>query len=252
MSFDNDVYESRTNTGYGSISPQVQSSKSVKRKEAARKSLLGSINTRFHDVRYSSPAQAGEPMRHDIKFPKVNANHRTIHPRSQKQAKSDRRSSNSQNSSKALSIELIDETRSHDHLSKTGLLHGAAKSGSQNVNLPEIIMEFNIETNMAANNDRYEMALSTPEVPEDERALGAPYEDYLRRPKYSVYNPCRAKYRPVTPGLLESLNKMKMPSKVKTEQWLKTTQYLQKAHCGHAYRTEHLNSSIPNWIYTDT
>lgn len=253
MSFD-EVHESRTNTGYGSISPQVHRSKSVKRKDAARKCLIGSINTRFCDTKHSSPKLSGEPMRHDIKFPTVSSKDKTLRGNFSKPAKSEHRSNNSQSSSRALthSADISEDTRSQDLLFKTDKLNGFGKTSSHGVNLPEIIMEFNIETSMATNGDRFVFSRASSETPEDERALGAPYEDYLRKPKHSVYNPCRAKYRPVTPGLLESLNKLKVPSKVKTEQWLKSTQYLQKPHCGHVYKTEHLNSSFPNWIYTDT
>lgn len=229
----------KANTGHGSISPQLQRSKSVNRKDTARKCLLGSINTRFNDVRHSSPGVVGEPMRHDIKFPKVN---KISRGNGQKVLQNDR-SNYSQSSSRALS-------RSDD--SQDLPFKNVSKSSNHGLNLPEIIMEFNIEANMAASGDRYEHSRSTSEVFEDERAIGFPYEEFLRRSNYSNYNPCRAKYRPVTPGLLESLNKLKVPSKMRTEQWLKSTQYLQKSHCGHAFKTERLNNPLPNWIYTDS
>ena len=234
-------------TANGSISPQTRT-KSFTRKDTARKCLLGSINTRLSVVRHSSPILSGEPMRHDIKFPKVNKSVRT---HGLKVTKNEQKSSRSQSSSRALSHsgEISDDTKSQDVFVRNGKIISGSKHSAHGLNLPEIIIEFNIETNMVSNP---ELARTSPELPEDERAIGAPYEEYLSKHKYSNCNPCRAKYRPVTPELLESLNKLKVPSKARTEQWLKSTQYLQTSHCAHVYKTDRLNNSFPNWIYTDT
>ena len=127
----------------------------------------------------------------------------------------------------------------------------SVKSRSKKVSLPEIIMEFNLEASMAVNS-RQDYLLSRADTEEDSRALGDPYEEFLSKPTYAVHNPCRAKYRPVTPGLLESLNKTKMPSKLKTEQWVRSIQNDRKSYCSNTYRIGNLDNSnlaTPNWIY---
>jgi hypothetical protein len=109
-------------------------------------------------------------------------------------------------------------------------------------------MEFNLETNMAIGRDSFGMKspFSLADIYEEDRASGTPYEVNFSQSRFQKLNPCHSRYRPVTPGLLETMNDRKLPSKVKTEQWVTSSQNL---HRYHAYRTEHIDNK--NWIYDD-
>lgn len=230
----------------------VHRKKSLKRKEAARRSLIDSIYTKHGDLKYSFPCVSYEKINSEIKFPRVNSTERSVRRVDYAVTNSNRRSKNdsSKTSSPNPSLEIPDESGRSDHLSRNGHTGNYRNSSSQNVSLPEIIMEFNIETNYSGVGTR--MVSPATEMNGDERALGAPYEEYLKRMRYNKFNPCRSRHRPVTPGLLESLSKLRVPSKVKTEQWLKSTQMIQKPFHSHVYKTENLdNTNSTNWIYTD-
>ncbi|XP_052771472.1 uncharacterized protein LOC128211091 [Mya arenaria] len=251
MSVYKDLHDHRSSNGQKSAPANFQRLGQSRRKEAARRSLFDSINTRYADVNHSSSGFIVDPYRQDIKLPRVKPGG-SISLRQGVICRNSISNSSGSHPSPNSTLEIQDET-GNDHVSKCGKYQNGniRRSNTNNLSLPEIIMEFNYETNANANSDRLVFATS----PEDERLLGAPYEDYLKATQFSRFNPCRARYRPVTPGLLDTLNKQKLPSRVKTEQWLKTTQSLQKSiNCGHQFKTENLDSSnlvFPNWIYTE-
>lgn len=222
-------------------SSSVQRRKSLKRKEAARKSLIDSIQTKQGDAKYSFSSVAYEKMKSDIKFPRVTSSERSVQrDNNTPLRKCDSSKSHSPNSS----LEILDESGRSDRWSRDGYAV-YRNSSNQNISLPEIIMEFNIVTNKEG---ACSCAMSpSTETKADDRMLGAPYEDYLKTAKYGKFNPYRSKYRPVTPGLLESLSKLKLPSKVKTEQWIRSSQTAQKSLHTHVYKTDH----ISEWIYSD-
>jgi hypothetical protein len=113
------------------------------------------------------------------------------------------------------------------------------KAKFQPITLPGITLEFNVGHNGMC------MTSSSTGCEDEERAFGTPYEDVLKKSKYNILNPCRARYRPVTPGLLETLNKLKIPPKTKTEQWIKSTHRSLKDHM---YETDRTNDKV-KWIY---
>lgn len=247
-----DSYSSGTNLFRRQVSTNIQRQKSLLRKEAARRNLLDSIYARRSDSRYSLPCLSTERLQSYVKFPRVNSRERSARAVEHFHARNKCASKYSQCvASPNSSIEILDESSRNDTRARNGHCGYVRNLNRQKMSLPEVIMEFNLETNqLANNNDVCMMSLAT----EDERALGAPYEDYLKRTKYNSCNPCRSRYRPLTPGLLESLNKSKVPSKIKTEQWVKSTLSMRKSLYGHVYKTEHIdntNSAFPNWIYTD-
>ncbi|XP_045189145.2 uncharacterized protein LOC123546714 [Mercenaria mercenaria] len=231
----------------------VQQKRSLKRKETARRNLVDSIYTRQWDVRYSAPCLLGERMKPEIKFPRLNSKERSvrgmgyvnIHSNSENK-KSQYKPTISPNSY----IEIADESGRTDSISRNGTYGYTRKSSNQNISLPEIIMEFNLETSVAVNHNGVRMTSPSTDCHDEDRALGAPYEELLNQTKYNKFNPCRSRYRPVTPGLLESLNKLKVPTKVKTEQWIRSSQRTQKSQQGHVYKTENIDTTA-NWIYDD-
>jgi len=220
------------------------------RKEVARRNLLGAIHTRGTELNSRGITAAIDPYRQDIRLPRVRTSGSVPSRRGLVGRKSISNSSGSHPSPNS-TLELPDETR----CDMTGRsMHRKYSSGY--INLPEIIMELNFETSQTTHTPeiKHRHIKSPTESNEDERLLGAPYEDVLKAPKFSRYNPCRARYRPVTPGLLDSLNKQKLSTRIKTEQWLKSNQAMQKVHfttqCK-SDRSDQANPLYPKWIYTD-
>ncbi|KAH3785429.1 hypothetical protein DPMN_134007 [Dreissena polymorpha] len=220
-----------------------------KRKEAARKYLMENLHSRFNDVKHSGHIFIGEVSKHETKLPRV-ISHGTECPKSI--SHHSRVPSSPGVVSMNANVDVDDETENNDLLQiRNKSSTSIRKTDSNNLSLPEIIMAFNSEASMAVS-ESHNFVRSPTDFSEDDRVLGAPYEDYLKVKKYGRYNPCKGKYRPVTPGLLDTLNKQRMPSKVKTEQWLRSTQYLPKAtYCNIEYQT-HVCLDHPNWIYTDS
>lgn len=231
----------------------IQRRKSLKRKEHARRNLIDSIYTKPGEVRYiTSSCLPIDPLRQDIKFPRLNSKEMCVRAGTHSKSYSCSDSKNSRQitqSSPHPYIEILDESGYHSSVTRKSSNTFARKSSSQNISLPEIIMEFNLETNMAAgyNDARATPPSSCADWCEEERTIGAPYEMFLKNNRFNRLNPCQSRYRPVTPGLLESLNRRKLPSKVKTEQWLKSSQ---KSLTGHVYKTENIDNTT-NWIYDD-
>ena len=225
------------------------------RKVTARRQLLCSIYTKHKPVGRSFSFVAGEKPPVYIRFPRVyNKDER------------DKQSKETATKERAVVKQISPKTtstpskRRHSKISPSTTSSGldnvkskpVHRTNSQRISLPDIIMDFNIEVNMAANDQHNDTLDSDSE--KNERIIGASYEKYLK-PKLSVNNPYNAKHRPVTPGLLDSLNKLKLPSKVKTERWLKDSQTAQKSYCAGSYRVGNLHNSnlvYPNWIYTDS
>lgn len=231
-------------------SAHLQRRRSLKRKEAARRNLIDSINSRQSDVRLSVPCFSGERIKSEIKFPRLNSKEKPPRGYLNRYAKSDNKTLQNTNTPSSY-LDITDESGRTDSLSRNDSFGNYRKSSSKSINLPGIIMEFNLETSMATGNADLRQ---TTDFYDDERALGAPYEEYLKRANYNQFNPCKSRYRPVTPGLLESLNKLKLPSKVRTEQWVKSTLNSKNSLKGHVYKTENIdntNLAFPNWIYSD-
>ena len=225
------------------------------RKETARRQLLCSIYTKHKMVGRSFSFVAGEKRHVNIRFPRVYSNEQN-----------EKQSKDTTTREKDVVKQISPKTTSpHSKRRHSKTAHSTTTSGldnakskpvhrtnSQKISLPDIIMDFNIEANMAAN-EQYNDTLDSGSE-RNERIIGASYEKYLK-PKLSLNNPYSAKHRPVTPGLLDSLNKLKLPSKVKTERWLKDSQTVQKSYCAGSYRVGNLhntNLTYPNWIYTDS
>lgn len=251
MASENDSYSS--GKVHEKTSINLQRRRSLKRKEAARRNLIDSIHTRQCDVRYSLPCLPSERVKSEVKFPRVNSKTRSVRGYSDFYTNNDNKISKHEITPNSLT-EIADESGRTASTGRNGSFRYVNKSNGQSISLPEIIMEFNLETSMAVGTGDVRVMSPSPEFHDDERVLGAPYEEYLKRAKYNNLNPCRSRHRPVTPGLLDSLNKLKVPSKVKTEQWVRSTQSMQKSLKGHVYKTENIDntsSSFPNWIYSD-
>lgn len=228
----------------------IQRRRSLKRKETARRNLMDSIYTKQGEVRYVTSCLPLEHLRPDIKFPRLNSKEMCMRVGTQSKtcSYSDSKHSHQITTTSPHSyIEILDESGYNDSITRNSSKKIARKSSSQNISLPEIIMEFNLETSMAVmqSGTRATSPSSSAECYDEERAIGAPYELFLKNNRYNRLNPCQSRYRPVTPGLLESLNKRKLPSKVKTEQWVRSSQ---KSLQGHVYKTENIDSTT-NWIY---
>ncbi|XP_045189144.2 uncharacterized protein LOC123546713 [Mercenaria mercenaria] len=235
------------------VTTGVQRRKCLKRKETARRNLIDSIHTRHGNAMHCVTCLSSERMKPDVKFPRVNSRETSVSSTEYSHIRTYSESKNSQFRtviSPNSYIEIADESGRTDSVSRNGIYGYTRKSDSQHISLPEIIMEFNLETNMAISNNGFRMTSPSTDLYGDEREIGAPYEAFLNRTKHNKFNPCWSRYRPVTPGLLESLNKMKVPSKVKTEQWVKSSQCTRKSLQGHVYRTENIDNST-NWIYDD-
>ena len=225
------------------------------RKETARRQLLSSIYTKHKTVGRSFSFVAGEKRPDHIRFPRV-FNNEQIDKHSRDIAARERVNAN-HFSTKSTSPHVKRRHLKTCHSTTTSGVDNTTskpvhRTNSQKISLPDIIMDFNIEVNMAAN-EQYNDNIDADRE-RSERMIGASYEKYLK-PKLSLNNPYNAKHRPVTPGLLDSLNKLKLPSKVKTERWLKDSQTVQKSYCAGSYRVGNLHSTnltYPNWIYTDS
>ncbi|KAL4231473.1 hypothetical protein ACF0H5_009050 [Mactra antiquata] len=228
----------------------IQRRRSLIRKETARRNLLDSIYTRHSNVRHSAPScLMTERTKSDVKLPRVYSPDRLTKHGSNARGRSISTGKTSHYTTSPNSLlDAMDERGRTIYSGRNGNSVYFRQSAANNLSLPGIILEFNAESNMAARDVHVRMTES-PEVCEDERALGAPYEDYLKQAKFNKFNPMKARHRPVTPGLLDSLNRLKLPSKTKTEQWLRTSQNASKSSQGHNYRTENIDNL--NWIYSE-
>lgn len=247
-----DVYEPSIDANLSSAEQLNRSLRTNKRKNAARRNLLGSIYTKHNDVQRSYTFVAGERPQVEIRFPKVYFS--DSQPKMERKQLSGGQISPSRSSRRSTDVSSTSAGALIRSSTSPSTNKPVQRSKSHKLSLPEIIMEFNIEANTGQEARRNHVITPT-EDDEDEREFAAPYEEFLNRPRNILNNPCRSKYRPVTPGLLESLNKLRMPSKVRTEQWIKSSQSTQKSYCGNNYRPGNLdnaNLAFPNWIYTDT
>ena len=225
----------------------------VKRKDTARRQLMCSMYSKHNSVKRSFSFVAGERPA-DMKFPSVNYHEdETKWTRDRKNKTGNQNGRNVQVNTSTSHKYLSSGTKNNSNQRQNGASHSVTNN---RISLPDIIMDFNFETNMTQNGQQTVMtSLSDSDDDDFERALGAPYEEYLKKTKLLAYNPCKARHRPITPGLLESLNKLRLPSKTKTEQWLKSVTNTRKSYCNDNYKVGNLvnsNLAIPNWIYTDT
>ena len=247
-------YDNKTDKREASSSPDSSDTPRLfqqnnRRKETARRQLLGSIYTKHKTVGRSFSFVAGERPPVQVRFPRVHCKDKTA--------------DENPNADRIPTKPHIPQTkRRHSKMSDNATTSGVSnarsrpvhRTNSQKLSLPDIIMDFNAEVNMVANDRARGVIMQDTESENDERGIGASYEEYLK-PRLSVNSPYKAKHRPVTPGLLESLNKLRLPSKVKTEQWLKSSQSVQKSYCVGSYKVGNLhntNLAYPNWIYTDS
>ena len=224
-----------------------QRTKPFKRKEAARRKLLDSISTRNRVAKCGVQIVQTERKKREFQFP------RFIDPREDniktwKHHYSGGNKNSRCKSTRNHNVCMNIEEKSQRRVSRKDTSGCLRKTYSQNISLQEIIMDFNTETSIAIGNIDFQMTspCSFTELYEEDRAFGTPYEETLYQNKYNKFNPCQSRYRPITPGLLETMNDRKLPSSVKTEQWVTSSR---NAHRCHVYKTENLDYT--NWIYDD-
>lgn len=214
--------------------------------DIARKNLLDSIHYRNSETKHNSPCSVGDRHKYEcLKLPRVKCVESPV-----------MQTALSHYTQQTSLLEIADEIKEVDKTSKRTCKSTVRKSSSQNVSLPEIITEFNMESGILAT-DRLEMitAPSPTETFEDKRALGKPYEDYLKQTQLQSHNPYRSHYRPITPGLLESLNKQRVSWKVKTEQWIKSSKSWKNSCSNNTDKLgnfDNTNLTCPKWIYINT
>ena len=223
-----------------------QRRESFSRKETARRHLMGYLFTRQPPLKRSYTFIAGErpqtethlPLlmrskeRDSVPYPRSPNGQTDNHPRHVRirRTQSYRHSINNSN---------VPADRSPERVSL-----GRTKSESK-VNLPELINDINnsvkLRTDMCNNSEC------------DNSFLGHINEDITPLADFDLLQgrPKATKFRPITPGMIQKLNKVRVSSRSRTEQWIKALPLDHRGtHIGEEYR-EHLHGQPKdkNWIY---
>ncbi|KAL3865039.1 hypothetical protein ACJMK2_006672 [Sinanodonta woodiana] len=233
----------------------------ARRKDTARRHLMGTLYTKHSPVTRSFSFVAGErPPVHSIRFPRMilkDSEERV----SRKADINPRRKISVENQSAVkhrLTHDISDWTSAS--ISQTDFSK-KSRPDSQKISLPDIIMDFNLSASMlAANRDKRIENIDSDDAKEEDDGhvmvedmmISDLSNDEFLRKKRSLTRLCHGIHRPVTPGLLDSLNKMKLSSKTKTEQWIKTISQNQMSFYDN-YRIDSPQEKLayPEWIYSD-
>ncbi|KAK3593074.1 hypothetical protein CHS0354_038097 [Potamilus streckersoni] len=233
----------------------------ARRKDTARRHLMGTLYTKHSPVRRSFSFVAGErPPVHSIRFPRMTlkdseeraSRKACVIPRRkisvEKQSSIKHRLSNDASEWTSASISQTDATNK-------------SFPDSQKISLPDIIMDFNLSASMlAANRDRRIEDIDSDDAKEENDGhikvenmlISDLSNDEFLRKKRSRNKLCHGKHRPVTPGLLDSLSKMKLSSKTKTEQWISTlSQNRMYFYDNYRLDSPREKMAYPEWIYSD-
>lgn len=224
-------YSDHSHQTMTSTSPELPNPKKeiISRKCTARKNLMENIYTRQSPVKRSNTFLAGEKIFHDGYFPHLSSSF-------DEAAKIER-------NSKAKIIRTRESSlrRTRSEKSRKSTEHSEATTDKRRpikkISLPEILMDINIS---AKQQDRQY------QKHED----GGDILEYLDK-EFEKEKLKSAKYRPLTPGLLQELNRLRLTSKQKAAQWVKSIPTDRKYFYGDNYLLSHPDlNDHPGWIYS--
>jgi len=201
------------------------------RKYVARRNLMGHLYARQPPMKRSYSFVAGEKPPNESIFPQLQ----------RKQASADR--CVRQKSETARKVRRNDESSSKK-VEKTNVVHRSGTEGK--ISLPELINDINMSARLKSGGIE---SVSSNEQDELEDSNGL----RIHSGKVKTY-----KYRPITPGLIDKLNKLRLSSRCRTEQWINALplDHCQASHILENYREiRPVDNSVKEpaheWIYSD-
>lgn len=226
-------YSDQSHQTMTSASPELSHSKKeiISRKNAARKNLMENIYTRQSPVKRSFTFVAGEKLFHDGYFPHLSSSF-------DEAAKVERNSKTKMIRTRESSLR---RTRSEKSRKSTEHSEKTTDRGqeSKKISLPEILMDINLS---AKQQDRQ---CQKHEVNQDGDIL-----EYIDK-EYDKEKLKSTKYRPLTPGLLQELNRLRLTSQQKAAQWVKSIPTDRKYFYGDNYLFSHPDlNDHQGWIYS--
>ncbi|XP_021361123.1 uncharacterized protein LOC110455360 [Mizuhopecten yessoensis] len=229
----------------------------VSRKDTARRNLMGHLYTRQPVLKRSYSFVAGERPATETLLPSLQRRekHSAISFNSERYTKPGRN----------VNVRDLKQWQSDKNAGKRNgcvqpgkngtpnqkALNGG-RPGSHQISLPELINDINMSSRLHSPGD------SDGEDSASAHGHKGPL-DLIRSMDMKPASPVKSKavrYRPITPGVIEKLNKLRLSSKVRTEQWVKTLPLDYRA----AYSETDDNLTEPSehspkekeWIYTAT
>lgn len=235
----------------------------VSRRDTARKNLMGHLYSRQPALKRSYSFVAGERPSTETLLPQLHRREK----RSAQSFNSERQIKPVRNSVTLNGREQRVYQPDKSSGQRNGLVESSAKKGpekpthgnttrgrigSHQVSLPELINDINMSSRLPSPGD------SDGEDSNSEREQDVSLE-VVRQMDMKPSNPVQIKavrYRPITPGVIENLNKLKVSSKSRTQQWVKMLPVDYRAAYsepddGHLDPSDH-TSREKEWIYTAT
>ncbi|XP_033757183.1 uncharacterized protein LOC117339601 [Pecten maximus] len=225
----------------------------VSRRDTARRNLMGHLYTRQPVLKRSYSFVAGERPATETLLPQLHRREkhsaisfnsekytkpgRTVNKRDLKQWQADK-NTGKQNG-------VVQSPAGKNQKTTNG-----TRPGSHQISLPELINDINMSSRLHSPGDS--------DGEDANSAQKGPLE-LIRSMEMKPSSPVKSKsvkYRPITPGVIEKLNKLRLSSKIRTEQWVKTLPLDYRA----AYSEADDNLTEPSehspkekeWIYTAT
>lgn len=220
----------------------------VSRRDTARRNLMGHLYTRQPVLKRSYSFVAGERPATETLLPQLNRRekHSAISFNSEKYAKPVRPVRNPKQGERN-TVKRNGGVQSPS--GKKTVTTSGTRPGSHQISLPELINDIN--------------RLHSPGDSDGEDSDGGhkiPLDLIRSMDRKPLSGPIKTKavrYRPITPGVIEKLNKLRLSSKIRTEQWVKTlpldyrATYSELADDNQTEPSEH-SPKEKEWIYTTT
>ncbi|XP_060064541.1 uncharacterized protein LOC132544904 [Ylistrum balloti] len=232
----------------------------VSRRDTARRNLMGHLYTRQPVLKRSYSFVAGERPSTETLLPQLHRREkhsaisfnsekytkpgRTVYIRNAKQWQADK---NVEKRNGVVQSPAGKNSANHKSLNTNG-----GRPGSHQISLPELINDINNSSRIHSPGD------SDDEDSNSVHGRNGPYH-LIRSMDVKPTIPLKSKtvkYRPITPGVIEKLNKLRLSSKLRTEQWVKTLPLDYRAAYSEiddniTESSEH-SPKEKEWIYTTT
>ncbi|KAK3096105.1 hypothetical protein FSP39_023283 [Pinctada imbricata] len=234
------------------------------RKDTARKNLMGFLYSRQPTITRSNSFIAGEkPSNDSTTFPRLHS----LVSRERTSIEGLIRKQNKNKRTKFAFINVVDNPSSANQVKskyKSTTDPVNSRPGTQKVSLPDLIMDLNAQVEQK----KVEQSVSSDSASDSDydhhdpklRDGGQEEHGVVSFLSKHVTNGGKiypARHRPLTPGLLDRLGKLKLPSRVRTEQWVRrlpadTRLYDDRIPSFRSNNSSSTSKDDIKWIYTNT
>ena len=224
------------------------------RKDTARKNLMGNLFTRQPTICRSNSFVAGEKTSNEtLMFPKLNSFNKE---RTDGIGKQPNRPKVAGENDKILKRQRKrNRSGSGDTAAKVSARGSPSRPGTQKISLPDLIMDIQAEVGKECSTGISESGSESDFEHEHNHKDVASFMSKHLTKGGKIFP---AKHRPITPGLLDRLAQLKLPSRVRTEQWLRRLPSDPRAvfstECAQSYQRVLADAPQEDktWIYTNT